>query len=427
MSSGAQTGIMTRTSHLLSLRSAAWVTPSRRQLTPRCARLVALACTFSSPASLITKAAFDAAKVAAVQQKYDQRLPIEAFLQLGGLLGAARAGANPPILDVRAPCEFAKGHIPGAINVPLFDDEERATVGTLYKRHGHDTAVKRGLQFVDRKGWEELLSNVPALCEGDDVLVYCFRGGMRSGGMAHLLSQAPLNVQLLDGGYKGFRQWAISQWESDRRLVVVGGPTGSGKTEVLETMRDDLSLQILDLEGDANHRGSIFGGLGRPTQPTNEMYENILALQWGRFAASEPVYIEDESHAVGRCGVPPGLWERMRDDATPVLRLDVPRAARVEKLVSEYGVYPPGELADCVRGLVKRLGHDHVNQLCEYLEETPPRLAEVAEYLLVNYYDDMYKFQATKRPFVGHTVPCDSGDALDNARRLVAALGEHYP
>ena len=119
----------------------------------------------SSPASLITRAAFDAAKRKAVEQRWSNRLPVEEFLQQGGVLGTP--SKSIPILDVRAPCEYAKGHVPGAISVPLFDDDERAEVGTLYKRNGHDSAVRRGLQIVERKGWEELLSNVPALCEGD--------------------------------------------------------------------------------------------------------------------------------------------------------------------------------------------------------------------------------------------------------------------
>ena len=392
----------------------------------RCARLVALACTLSSPASLISRAAFDAAKAAAVEQRWEHRLPVDEFLRRGGLVGpSAGSGAAVPILDVRAPCEYAKGHVPGAISVPLFDDDERAEVGTLYKKAGHDSAVRRGLQIVERKGWDELLSGVPALCEGDEVLVYCFRGGMRSGGMAHLLSKAPLRVHTLDGGYKGFRNWAIDQWERDRNLVVVGGPTGSGKTDVLLALREALGRQVIDLEGDAHHRGSIFGALGRPAQPTNEHFENVLALQWAGFDEVSPVFIEDESHAVGKCGVPPGLWARMRDERTPVLRLDVPRDARVEKLVSEYGVFPPADLAGCVRGLVKRLGHKHVDQLCGWLEESPPKLAAVAEYLLTNYYDDMYLYQASKRPSIGHTVACESGDAHDNARRLLAAFCEH--
>lgn len=214
------------------------------------------------------------------------------------------------------------------------------------------------------------------------MLVYCFRGGMRSGGMAQLLSQAPLDVHTLSGGYKRFRRWAIEGWEHERPIVIVGGPTGSGKTDVLLALRDELDEQVLDLEGDANHRGSIFGGLGRPSQPTNEMYENTLALQWAKFAPSRPVFIEDESHAVGKCGVPPGLWARMRSEDSPVLRLSVPHDARVAKLVSEYGVYPPSELADCVRGLTKRLGHERAAELVNLLEHEPPRLVEVADRLL---------------------------------------------
>ena len=250
-----------RLSSLLSRAPAPLVCPGARSA--RCARLVALACTLSSPASLLSRAAFDAAKAAAVEQRrWHQSLPVEPFLKRGGLLDAGAVngaeGRAPVILDVRAPCEFARGRIPGAINVPLFCDDERAEVGTLYKRLGHDAAVRRGLEIVEGKGPERLLHDVPALCEGDEVLVYCFRGGMRSGGMAQLLSRCglPLNVRTLDGGYKRFRNWAIRQWERDRRLVVVGGPTGSGKTEVLEKLRCDLAAQILDLEGEANHRGS---------------------------------------------------------------------------------------------------------------------------------------------------------------------------
>ena len=224
---------------------------------PRCARLVALACTLSSPASLLSRAAFDAAKAAAVEQRrWHHTLGVEPFLQRGGLLGAEAPAAPSVILDVRAPCEFERGRIPGAINVPLFSDDERAEVGTLYKRLGHDAAVRRGLEIVEATGWERLLQDVPALCEGDEVLVYCFRGGMRSGGMAQLLSRAPLTVHTLDGGYKRFRNWAIKAWERERQLVVVGGPTGSGKTEVLSSLRKDLDAQMLDLEGEANHRGS---------------------------------------------------------------------------------------------------------------------------------------------------------------------------
>lgn len=391
----------------------------------RSSRLFALACTLSSPSSLITRAAFDAAKAAAVEQKWTQRLHIKAFLQQGGLLPGAQAdgAAAPPILDVRAPCEYAKGHVPGAISVPLFDDDERAEVGTLYKKRGHDVAVARGLEIVERKGCEALLAGVPSLCEGDDVLVYCYRGGMRSGSVAHLLSRAPLRVHTMEGGYKSFRHWAMESWQAcERPVTIVGGPTGSGKTDVLHALRDTLGAQVLDLEGDANHRGSIFGALGRPAQPTNEQYENVLAVQWRGFDARRTVFIEDESHNVGRCGVPRGLWSRMRAPEAQVLRVGVPHAARVDKLVQEYGVYEPTLIADCVRGLNKKLGNEKVAELCGLLEERkPPALAEVADFLLSGYYDEMYAYQAKKRAeemggATFETVQCPTGDARSNAK-----------
>jgi len=248
---------------------------------------------------------------------------------------------------------------------------------------------------------------------------------MRSGGMAWLLSQAPLQVHTLQGGYKRFRHWALDAWAETRPLVVVGGPTGSGKTDVLHALRDARGAQVLDLEGDANHRGSIFGALGRDPQPTNEHYENLLALQWRRFSAESPVFIEDESHAVGKCGVPPGLWARMRADEATVLRLSVPHEARVAKLVAEYGVYPPADIAACVRGLYKRLGHDKVNELvAQLIERDPPELAQVADALLVHYYDSMYSYQAKNREgSEQHLVTCESGDALANADLLLQAYG----
>ena len=380
--------------------------------------------------SLISLEQFEAAKTLAVEQKWKAQLPVDDFLRSGGLLpsaGGEHARRAPPILDVRAPCEFAQGHVPGAISMPLFSDEERAEVGTLYKHAGHDAAVERGLEIVTTKGWEDLLANVPQLDEGDDVLVYCFRGGMRSGSVAWLLSQAPLNVHTLEGGYKRFRRWAMESWEAcDRPITIVGGPTGSGKTDVLHALRDDLAAQVLDLEGEANHRGSIFGALGRPAQPTNEQYENALALQWRGFAPARPVFIEDESHNVGKCGVPRGLWRRMRAAEARVLRLDVPHEARVDKLVREYGCYEPRLIADCVRGLTKKLGHAKVDELCAMLEaESPPRLAEVADFLLGGYYDEMYAYQAKKRAEEMGGAPqdevvCEGGDALANARLLLA-------
>jgi len=372
----------------------------------------------------IDSAAYAAAKQSAVHGTgFPQVIELPEFLQRTGLfeappstLAPSPVPPRPPgsalVLDVRSPCEFAKGHIPGAVNLSLFSDDERAQVGTLYKQQGHDAAVQHGVKLVDQS-WETMLARLPAtVCEGDQLLVYCKRGGMRSAGVSWLLSQGPFDVHQLAGGYRSFRGWANSSaWAADRRLVVLAGRTGSGKTDVLQALRASCNAQMIDLEGEAHHRGSSFGALGKPPQPTNEMFENTLALQWASFNARQPVFIEDEGRHVGSVGVPSGLWARMRADDTTVIRLEVPHAARVNRLVGEYGVHPPEMLADCVTRLKKRLGHEKTCKAVGLLEQEPPALDQVAEIMLEHYYDAMYLHQAEGRPGRVNLLECDTTDA----------------
>lgn len=215
-------------------------------------------------------------------------------------------------IDVRAPVEYTKGHIPGAINIPLFEDAERAVVGTTYKKKGRYEAIKSGLTFIGPK-----LTNFLTVIEkhglkpGDSILVYCWRGGMRSGAVSWLLSLCDFKVAKLDGGYRAYRRWCkqiISRENSPppTRIFVLGGYTGSGKTAIL----NELSLrgeQFLDLEGFANHRGSAFGWIGQDEQPTNETYENLLALAVRRVTDEKPLWIEHEGSHVGSCSVPIGI------------------------------------------------------------------------------------------------------------------------
>lgn len=370
----------------------------------------------------IGASAFAAARRAALEQPWSAKLPIDTFLERSGVLDVAASRGAPHILDVRAPCEYAQGHLPGAVNVPLFNDAERAEIGTLYKERGHDVAVARGLDIVEAKGVDGLLAPAPELVAGDEVLVYCARGGMRSGGMAQLLAQAPLHVSTLEGGYKRFRNWALEAFQEPRPVVMLSGKTGSGKTDVLHALRDELGAQVLDLEGEARHRGSIFGALGKAPQPTSEHFENLLAVGWAATDPARAVFVEDESHNVGRCGVPRGLWARMRDPQTPVLRLAVPHEARLQQLVREYGPHGPAALSACVTGLTKKLGGARVAELVGLLEqETEAGLAEVADALLVNYYDAMYEHQMKVREGTPTHIVCESGDATANARRVLDA------
>lgn len=424
-------------------------------------RLYSQANTNTHEAPILSPAQFQRAKDLALTTTWPQALPVTDFLKRAGLfphstspstssrvLGSDSSFFMPslPVLDVRSPSEYAKGHIPGALSAPLFTDEERADVGTIYKQKGHDRAVERGLEIVNSKGSVGLLQALlpaPLNCDfskqGSErkVLVYCQRGGMRSSSVAHLLSQLPLTIHILEGGYKSFRQWCLSAWEDcDHRIALLAGFTGSGKTEVLLDLRQQYNAQVLDLEGDAHHRGSVFGALGRAPQPSNEQYENILALQWRSFEAGRTVFIEDESRHVGRCTVPPGLWHHMKATRSRVFRLLVPHQERVQRLVQEYGIYDRDLLADCVRGLHKRLGAGRVEELCALLEDDKGEdvLPAVATALLDYYYDKLYAHKS-ERPLkissageTGERAPkpeelrCLSGDARDNARLLVARV-----
>jgi len=388
----------------------------------------------SAVTQAIDSTKFAEAKQLAISARFPHQLPLNEYLMHAGLLGQSvyvpgtpRDPSLPVIVDVRSPCEYAKGHIPGAMNVPLFTDEERAIIGTLYKHEGHDVAVKRGCAMIEAS-WRSLVDSLPSFVSpGDELLVYCKRGGMRSGGFAWLLSQAPINVRMLEGGYQGFRRWAREEvfQTLQRELVILGGRTGSGKTDVLLKLRNDCGAQVLDLEGDANHRGSTFGALGLPPQPSNEMYENRLALQWATFSPDKPVFIEDEGAHVGRCSVPLGLWALMRADNANVLRLDVPRATRIARLVDEYGSHSAEELAACVMALRKKLGQKRATHMASLLEQDPPELAEVADLLLTHYYDSMYEYQAGKRPGKAELFKCDTADPLQAAERVLDFVAAH--
>jgi tRNA 2-selenouridine synthase len=171
-----------------------------------------------------------------------------------------------PFVDVRTPSEFSKGHIPGAINIPLFSDEERSVVGTVYKREGEREAVLKGLSFVGPKMTAMLDRGIDLAGNKRQLGVYCWRGGRRSASMAWLFSQGDIKCSLLAGGYKNYRTHVLDEFGKERNIIIVGGMTGSGKTEILKEI-DLMGEQVIDLEGIANHRGSAFGAIGRPPQP----------------------------------------------------------------------------------------------------------------------------------------------------------------
>lgn len=240
------------------------------------------------------------------------------------------------IIDCRSPAEFAEDHIPGAICAPVLDDAERAQVGTMYKQLSPFEAKKLGASLVAKnvaRHVQTLFAGKPA---GWRPLVYCWRGGKRSGAMAHILREIGWDAQTLEGGYRSYRRWVVAQLESLPENVdfrVIHGPTGSGKSRLLAALRD-TGAQVLDLEELAAHRGSVLGNLpGRP-QPTQKWFESRLLAALCALDPARPVFVEGESKKIGQLQVPEALIARMR--ASACVRLEAPLEVRVSLLLEEY-------------------------------------------------------------------------------------------
>ncbi|MBJ6110601.1 tRNA 2-selenouridine(34) synthase MnmH [Hymenobacter sp. BT523] len=320
-----------------------------------------------------------------------------------------------PILDVRAPIEFAQGHVPGALNLPLFTDEERARIGTAYKQVSQEHAVHLGLEFFGPK-MSAMVKQAKKLAPGKEVRLHCWRGGMRSGAVLWLLELAGFKVHLLDKGYKDYRRAVLASFEEPRAWRVLGGLTGSGKTDVLHALAAAPYRQpVLDLEGLAHHKGSAFGAIGQPAQPTQEQFENNLAAALLGLPTDAPVWVEDESRQIGRLTIPAPLFEQLR--TSPRWVLEVPRAARVAKLAAEYGAENPVELAAAIERLHKRLGGLATQQALAAVEAGD--FAHMVE-LVLDYYDKTYTYGLAQRPGepARTFVPVAGCNPADNAATL---------
>jgi tRNA 2-selenouridine synthase len=239
------------------------------------------------------------------------------------------------IIDVRSPAEYALDHLPGAINLPVLDDAERARVGTVYVQDSRFRARKLGAALVARNAAHHLEN---ALADHDGSfrpLVYCWRGGQRSGSFATILAQIGWRVQVLEGGYRSYRRLVSHRVYDDAfpaPVTLLGGNTGTAKTEILARLKA-LGTQVIDLEGLANHRGSLFGGRAGG-QPSQKSFEGVLAMEIAQLDPNRPVIVEAESSKVGQLYVPPSLWKAMQ--IAPRIILDVPLAERAKYLTKAY-------------------------------------------------------------------------------------------
>lgn len=340
-------------------------------------------------------------------------LPPQSFLQQPG-----------PILDVRSPGEFEKAHIPGAVNFPLFNNDERAAVGTCYKQQGRDQAVELGLEFVGPK-MASFVKQAKALASPPDLgeksasqsqsplRIHCWRGGMRSSSVAMLLETAGLQVSLLAGGYKAYRRWVRDTVTQPRSIWILGGMTGTGKTLALHAL-EELGEQVLDLEGLANHRGSSYGNVCLPPQPSTEHYENLIAQQWRAFDPSRRVWIEAESRLVGRCRVPPELFEQM--EQAPILEIQRQQEERIKLLETIYGEADHQELIEATQRIGRRLGPQNTKTAVEAIRQGD---AAPAITLVLNYYDKAYTYDLERRSVPRYPVDVAGLNPLETAKTLL--------
>ncbi|GAB4036827.1 tRNA 2-selenouridine(34) synthase MnmH [Spirosoma jeollabukense] len=319
-----------------------------------------------------------------------------------------------PVIDVRSPGEYDHAHIPGAVSIPLFNNEERAQVGTKYKNAGKDAAVILGLELVGPKLAGFAKQSKKLNPQSREVLVHCWRGGMRSGSFAWLLDTAGLTASTLIGGYKAYRNAVLAAFTEPRNLIILGGKTGSGKTDILKELAQ-LGEQVIDLEALAHHKGSSYGGIGQLHQPATEQYENQLFAAWRRLDRGRRIWIEDESRNVGSCFIPMALWQQMR--IAPVAFVDVPKALRIQRLVAEYGGIDHHLLVEATERIRKRLGGKATKDALEAL--THYDYATVAD-LALDYYDKAYLHGLSQRDTSSiHSVDITEDNPVKTARQLI--------
>jgi tRNA 2-selenouridine synthase len=344
------------------------------------------------------------------------RISIEDFLT---------KSAKHTVLDVRSPGEFLHAHIPGARSLPLFTDEERKVVGTAYKQEGREQAIKIGLGYFGSKmramveEVEQIIGDRQSatgnLLPDKVVLVHCWRGGMRSAGVAWLLDLYGFEVYTLAGGYKTFRNWALAHFEKDYSMKVLGGYTGSGKTAILGELKKK-GYPVIDLEGLANHKGSAFGGIGMPPQPSAEMFENFLAVELWR-NQGKTFWVEDESQRIGVLNIPPVFWKAMRTQ--PLFFVEVPFHERLQYIIREYGKCDKERLLLSIERIQKRLGPLETKNARAHLERDE---IELCFGILLLYYDKHYEKGLHNRENLQHLlnkIPCLNVDSITNTENLL--------
>jgi len=335
-----------------------------------------------------------------------KRISIEEFL------GQYR---SLPVIDVRSPGEFNYGHIPGAVNIPLFDDQQRAKVGTIYKQEGNINAVIAGFDLAAPEMSSKLKTALDVAVNGS-LLVHCWRGGMRSEAMAWLFSMGGISAQILEGGYKSYRNYILDDLARARNYVLLGGLTGSGKTHILRNI-SSTGTQVTDLEGLACHKGSAFGALGQPPQPSSEQFANLLFSDLQDKKSQDLTWLEDESKNIGTVFMPDGFYNQIRN--SPVIALMMSIDTRLPRLLEEYTSFPKEKIKESILKISKRLGGDRAGVAMEAVEKGD---FTTAIRITLEYYDKAYLYGLSKRK-QGQVfyLETDTDDIEVNAEKVIKA------
>lgn len=294
------------------------------------------------------------------------------------------------LIDVRSAAEFQGGTIPGALNIPLFNDLERSVVGTVYHHGGHEQAIDKGFEYVESKLKQLLGSFEPY--RGRSLGVFCARGGMRSLSIVNLLNQSGYDAFQLEGGYKVYRHDTLETLESfGPHLIVIHGLTGTGKTRIIKHLRDSL-----DLENLANHRSSLFGGLD--LSPNNQRTFDSLLADAIAGLKQEPYFIEGESRKIGQVFIPKSLATAMKEAV--LVNVDCSLETRIDRIIEDYPVAGDAkrqQILAILKSLKPKMGSGRVAEMCELFSQG--KLRELVRILLLEYYDKRYKRSMSKYRF----------------------------
>lgn len=321
--------------------------------------------------------------------------------------------SNWVLLDVRSEAEFEHAHIPGAVNIPLLRNEERVIIGTIFKKQGREAAVKMGYELIGPR-FLSLFNAYKSAIADKKALFYCWRGGLRSNISATIFEWGGYQTAVLKNGYKAFRKKAIFGCPDIKNLQVLSGFTGVGKTEILHLLQSK-SVQIVDLEGLAHHKGSALGALGMPAQNSNEMFENELYYLVSNYNLELPIFTENESRRIGNNIIPLWFWQVMAPQRH--IEITVPFDIRLERILKEYGLFNASELAQCCSKVEKRMGGQNLKRALNLLE-----VGDIQGWakVMMEYYDKTYNHSSAENKQKTITVDWDWNQMETSLKNLIS-------